>query len=63
MNRTMLTLLAGIAIGILLAPRKGSETWDKIMDSFDDLKDKANDLKNKASDKAGDLYDRAAGDY
>lgn len=55
MNRTMLTLLTGIAIGLLLAPRKGSETWEKIMSCFDDLKDKANNLKEKAVEKVDEM--------
>jgi gas vesicle protein len=52
MNRTFLVLLTGIAIGILIAPAKGSETWKKIVDGFDDYKD-------KATDKANELYNRA----
>ena len=32
MNKTFLTLLVGIGIGILIAPAKGSETWKKLVD-------------------------------
>jgi gas vesicle protein len=52
MNKTLVTIIAGIAIGLLVAPRKGSETWNKLKDSFSDLKgeaqDKADDLLNES---------------
>lgn len=52
MNKTLLTLLLGIGIGVLIAPAKGSETWKKLVDGFDEYKD-------KVSDKASDLADQA----
>ncbi|GAC1661937.1 MAG: hypothetical protein NVS9B7_29950 [Flavisolibacter sp.] len=51
MKSTFLTLLAGIAIGILLAPTKGSETWKRLVDGF-------NDYKDKATGEANDLYEK-----
>ena len=39
MNKFFLALTAGIAIGILIAPAKGSETRKKIKDAVDELKD------------------------
>jgi YtxH-like protein len=51
MNRTFLTLLLGIGIGILVAPAKGSETWKKLVDGLDEYKD-------KLSDKGADLVDK-----
>jgi gas vesicle protein len=50
MNKTFLTLLVGIAIGILVAPGKGSETWKKLVDGFDEYKDKGTDLVKKGKD-------------
>jgi len=52
MNKTFLTLLVGIGIGILVAPGKGSDTWKKLVDGFDEYKD-------KISDKGADLADKA----
>jgi gas vesicle protein len=43
MNKTLLALLAGIGIGMLIAPDKGSSTRKKIRGKFDDLKEQAED--------------------
>ena len=43
MKKAFWLIMAGIGIGILLAPRKGSETWEKIVDGIDDWKSKAMD--------------------
>jgi gas vesicle protein len=59
MNKTLLALLAGIGIGMLIAPDKGSSTRKKLRGKFDDLKDEAeeqvSDLVNKGREvvKAG----------
>jgi len=45
-----LTLLAGVAIGLLIAPAKGSETWRRLVGGVDDYRD-------KVSDKANDIYE------
>jgi gas vesicle protein len=70
MRKAFYLILAGVAIGLLIAPAKGSETWQKIRDSFDDLKndsvDHVNDIiadgkervsrvKNDANKLAGDF--------
>jgi hypothetical protein len=47
MNKTMLTLLLGIGIGILVAPAKGSETWKKLLASIDEYKDELSDQAGK----------------
>ena len=46
MRKVFYLILTGIAIGILLAPGKGSETWEKITDYLDDLKSKTKDTIN-----------------
>ena len=54
MKKAFWLIMTGVAIGILIAPDKGSETWKKISDNLDDLKDKASqgmdDLKNSVRD-------------
>ena len=58
MKNVIYALLAGVAIGMLIAPDKGSETrkrlFGKIGDLSDDLADGASDL----SDGASNLYER-----
>ena len=46
MKKAFYLILAGVAIGLLIAPAKGSETWQKIKDSFDDLKNDSLDHVN-----------------
>lgn len=48
MNKTVLALLAGVVIGILVAPDRGSETVKK-------LRSRLKDYKDQAADKAKDL--------
>jgi gas vesicle protein len=50
MNKTLITLIVGIGVGLLLAPGKGSETWRRLKEGF-------NDFKDDAQDKANDLMD------
>jgi gas vesicle protein len=52
MNKILVGLLAGIAIGVLLAPDKGSETLRKI-------RSRINDYTDQAQDEADDLADQA----
>ncbi|HVU83650.1 MAG TPA: YtxH domain-containing protein [Puia sp.] len=52
MNKTLITLLVGIGIGILIAPDKGSETWRKLVDGLNDLKDKVEDEAEELGEKA-----------
>ena len=49
LNKVLISLLSGIAIGILIAPDKGSTTRDKLRDGFNDVADKLSGLKEKFS--------------
>jgi gas vesicle protein len=48
MNKVLFSLLAGVAIGVLVAPDKGSETLRK-------LRSRLNDYKEEAEDQADEL--------
>jgi len=58
MKRVLLILLAGVAVGLLIAPDKGSETWNKVMDGLDDVKDKAMDEMNNLVAKGKELVSK-----
>jgi gas vesicle protein len=49
MNKTFITLLSGVAIGLLLAPAKGSETVKRVSNNLGNLKD-------RFRDKAENMY-------
>ena len=55
MKKALYLILAGVAIGILVAPDKGSETWRKLKDGFDDWKDGAMDQLNDIVSQGKDL--------
>jgi hypothetical protein len=40
MNKVLISLLAGIVIGILIAPAKGSKSRAKLADGFNSVADK-----------------------
>ena len=65
MSKMLTYLLAGIAIGILIAPDKGSATWNRITNSFSDLVDEAQDKASEIGDRikgtAEDVSDDVAG--
>ena len=46
------SMLYGVAIGLLIAPEKGSETRRKIAKIFSDMKEDAKDVVKKTSDEA-----------
>jgi gas vesicle protein len=50
MNKTILTLLIGMGIGLLIAPDKGSATLKKLKRKYDDLKDQAQDRVDDLAD-------------
>jgi|HubBroStandDraft_1064217.scaffolds.fasta_scaffold158761_2 gas vesicle protein len=43
MNKIMFALLAGVVVGLLIAPDKGSETVKKLRSRLSDYKDQASD--------------------
>ena len=55
MKKLLFILAAGVAIGLLIAPEKGSDTWKKLMDGLDDIKDKAEDEINSLIGKGKSL--------
>ncbi len=50
-------LVAGVAIGILVAPAEGKETRQKISDTADSLKRKLRQLRGTTSDELDELKD------
>jgi len=50
---------AGVLVGFLFAPDKGSETRRRLAERGNDLKDKFNDFVDSLSDKVDDLADEA----
>ena len=55
MKKILLLVLAGAAIGILVAPGKGSETWQKLKEGFNDWKDGAMDHINDMVSQGKDV--------
>ena len=55
MKGLLFVLLAGVAVGMLIAPDKGSESWKKMVDSLDDVKKKTMDEIDNLVAKGKDL--------
>ena len=56
MTRALIFLVAGITLGLLLAPEKGAETRKKLLGKFDDA---AGDTKDFLGDAASNLKAKA----
>jgi gas vesicle protein len=54
MKKAIYLILAGVAIGLLIAPRKGSESRKKLRDGFGDWKDRVASKADEAL--AGVIY-------
>jgi gas vesicle protein len=54
---TLTAVIAGMAIGILVAPAKGSDTRQKISESADTLRKKLRRLRGKTSAELDELKD------
>jgi YtxH-like protein len=59
MKKAFWLILSGVAIGILLAPDKGSVTWKKLVNQFNDLKGEASYRVNDMKDKGKDLVNQS----
>jgi gas vesicle protein len=52
---TLSVLTAGVVIGLLIAPAKGSETRQKISDSAESLKRKLRNIRHSAGNELDEL--------
>ena len=59
MNKVLIGFTAGLLVGVLFAPAKGSLTRESISSKGRDLKDKFNDLVDSVTDKFDSLRDDA----
>ena len=59
-SKLLIGFAAGVVVGILFAPDKGSATRKKIMDTGSDLKERFNDFIDGLSGEAEDLAQEAS---
>lgn len=59
MNKLLIGFSAGLLLGILFAPAKGTETRKSISNRGHDLKDKFNDLVDSITDKFDSMTEDA----
>lgn len=57
MIRSLLFLLAGIAVGVLIAPEKGADTRKKITACFDDYREGFGELTSSLQLSKADVED------
>ncbi|MEO6314736.1 MAG: YtxH domain-containing protein [Chitinophagaceae bacterium] len=60
MNKVLIALLAGVAVGMLVAPDKGTATRQKLIDGFNDLADDWSELKSKFEEAKDEAIDELA---
>ena len=63
MAKFLTGVLAGIAIGLMVAPDKGSKTRQKISDALNDLLGEARDRINSSGSQFDDNYSGTSDDY
>lgn len=56
-QKILVGTLAGVIIGLLVAPAKGSETRQKISDSADAIKRKLRSIRGSANDELDELQE------
>ena len=54
-SKLLIGFAAGVMVGMLFAPEKGSETRRKIAEKGNDLKDRFNDFVDSLSSKVDDM--------
>ena len=54
---TLSAALAGVVVGLLIAPAKGSETRQKIADTAEDLRKKLRSIRNSADGELNELQE------
>jgi gas vesicle protein len=59
MKKAFYLLLTGVAIGILIAPRKGSETRQKLKEAVKDWTEEVQDQINHAESQGKTVLDNA----
>ncbi len=59
MSKLFIGFTAGLLVGVLFAPGKGSDTRDRIARRGKELKDKFNDLIDSVSDKFDSVKEEA----
>lgn len=57
MNKLLIGFSAGLLVGLLFAPAKGSETRESVSNKGRDLKNKFNDLVDAVTDKFDSMKD------
>lgn len=57
MNKLLIGFTAGLLVGLLFAPAKGSETRESVSNKGRDLKNKFNDLVDAVTDKFDSMKD------
>ena len=58
MNKILYSLLAGVVVGLLLAPDKGSETLRKLRTRFNEYRDQAEDQADELAGKARKAFSK-----
>ena len=55
----LLGLSAGLALGVLFAPKAGEETREDLKETIDNLKYKVDDLYHRGIIKSTEIYDKS----